>query len=174
MLIKYGFTEFLEGSSEKSFITSIAYDWVNKQVYAAVGDGWEYGNLYKISTETGKIEYVLHQEKEEYKNAPTNSKDLYVIKRVAIDPIDPRIVYCGGATVMYNNICSLYRSVDGGKSFQVVTSNTINSIIKEGNQGGFEIDSLEVNPQTGELLVGSDCFGISKLTPPYNINSLFN
>jgi hypothetical protein len=69
------------------------------------------------------------------------------------------------------NDCALYRSVDGGKSFQVVTSNTTNSIVKQGRQGGFETNSLEVNPKTGELLFAGGCFGIAKLSPPYKLNN---
>ncbi len=58
-------------------------------------------------------------------------------------------------------------SEDGGKTFQVMTSNTSSSIIKTGKQGGFETNSIEVNPKTGELLFSGGCFGISKLSPPY-------
>jgi hypothetical protein len=96
---------------------------------------------------------------------------VYKISKVAVDPIDPNIVYCGGAGNIYLNDCGLYRSVDGGKSFQVVTSNTTNSIIRTGKQGGFETTSIEVNPKTGELLFAGSCFGISKLSPPYRIEN---
>ncbi len=48
-----------------------------------------------------------------------------------------------------------------------MTSNTSNSIVKQGKQGGFEPNSIEVNPKTGELLFAGGCFGISKLSPPY-------
>ena len=69
------------------------------------------------------------------------------------------------------NDSALYRSVDGGRTFQVVTSNTRNSIIKVGPQGGFETNSIEVNPKTGELLFAGGCFGLSKLSPPYPIKN---
>jgi len=147
-------------------IDDIAYDWKNESVYVAAG----WGYLYRVSVNTGESEFVLNKYWDKYKNAPLNSKGTYVITKVAVDPNDPNIVYCGGAGNSYLNDCSLYRSVDGGKSFQVVTSNTSNSIIKSGQQGGFETNSIEVNPRTGELLFSGGCFGISKLSPPYKLN----
>jgi len=144
-------------------IDDIAYDWKNESVYVAAG----WGYLYRVSVKTGETEYVLNKFIDKYKNAPVNANGTYVITRVAVDPNDPNIVYCGGAGNSYFNDCSLYRSVDGGKTFQVMTSNTSSSIIRTGKQGGFETNSIEVNSKTGELLFSGGCFGISKLSPPY-------
>jgi len=144
-------------------IDDIAYDWKNESVYVAAG----WGYLYRVNVKNGEMEYVLNKYLDRYRNAPVNSNGTYVITRVEVDPNDPNIVYCGGAGNSYLNDCSLYRSVDGGKTFQVITSNTRNSIIKSGRQGGFETNSIEVNPRTGELLFSGGCFGISKLSPPY-------
>ena len=149
------------------YILDLSYDWKNEMVYVACDGGY----LYKISTKDGSIECVLDKNVAEYKRAPVNLKDGYSITKVAVDPIDPNIIYCGGPGNTFLNDCALYRSVDGGKSFQVITSNTKNSIIKQGKQGGFETNSLEVNPKTGELLFAGGCFGISKLSPPYKLNN---
>lgn len=148
------------------YILDLSYDWKNEVVYVACDGGY----LYRISTKDGSIECVLNKDVDEYRRAPTNLKGAYNISKVAVDPIDPNIIYCGGAGNTFLNDCALYRSVDGGKSFQVITSNTTNSIIKQGKQGGFETNSLEVNPKTGELLFAGGCFGISKLSPPYKIS----
>ncbi len=149
------------------YILDLSYDWKNEVVYAACDGGY----LYRISTKDGSIECVLNKDVEEYRRAPVNLKGGYSISKVAVDPIDPNIIYCGGAGNTFLNDCALYRSVDGGKSFQVITSNTTNSIVKHGKQGGFETNSLEVNPKTGELLFAGGCFGISKLSPPYKLNN---
>lgn len=149
------------------YILDLSYDWKNEFVYAACDGGY----LYRISTKDGSIECVLNKDVEEYRRAPVNLKGVYSISKVAVDPIDPNIIYCGGAGNTFLNDCALYRSVDGGKSFQVITSNTTNSIVKQGKQGGFETNSLEVNPKTGELLFAGGCFGISKLSPPYKVNN---
>ena len=148
-------------------IMDVAYDWKNEVVYAACEGGY----LYKTSTKDGSVECVLNRYVDEYKRAPVNLKGGYSISKVAVDPIDPNIIYCGGAGNTFLNDCALYRSVDGGKSFQVITSNTTNSIVKQGRQGGFETNSLEVNPKTGELLFAGGCFGIAKLSPPYKLNN---
>lgn len=148
------------------YILDLSYDWKNEVVYAACDGGY----LYRISTKDGSIECVLNKDVDEYRRAPVNLKGGYRISKVAVDPIDPNIIYCGGAGNTFLNDCALYRSVDGGKSFQVITSNTTNSIVKQGRQGGFETNSLEVNPKTGELLFAGGCFGISKLSPPYKID----
>ena len=160
-------TEFIPNSKYASVhILDVAYDWKNEVAYAACEGGY----LYKTSIKDGSIECVLNSYVKEYKRAPVNLKGGYSIAKVAVDPIDPNIIYCGGAGNTFLNDCALYRSVDGGKSFQVITSNTTNSIIKQGRQGGFETNSLEVNPKTGELLFAGGCFGISKLSPPYKVN----
>lgn len=161
-------TEFIPNPKYASaHIMDVAYDWKNEVAYAACEGGY----LYKASTKDGSVECVLNRYVDEYKRAPVNLKGGYSISKVAVDPIDPNIIYCGGAGNTFLNDCALYRSVDGGKSFQVITSNTTNSIVKQGRQGGFETNSLEVNPKTGELLFAGGCFGISKLSPPYKLNN---
>ena len=161
-------TEFIPNPKYASaHVMDVAYDWKNEVAYAACEGGY----LYKTSTKDGSVECVLNRYVDEYKRAPVNLKGGYSISKVAVDPIDPNIIYCGGAGNTFLNDCALYRSVDGGKSFQVITSNTTNSIVKQGRQGGFETNSLEVNPKTGELLFAGGCFGISKLSPPYKLNN---
>ena len=161
-------TEFIPNPKYASaHIMDVAYDWKNKVAYAACEGGY----LYKTSTKDGSVECVLNRYVDEYKRAPVNLKGGYCISKVAVDPIDPNIIYCGGAGNTFLNDCALYRSVDGGKSFQVITSNKTNSIVKQGRQGGFETNSLEVNPKTGELLFAGGCFGIAKLSPPYKLNN---
>lgn len=161
-------TEFIPNPKYASVhIMDVAYDWKNEVAYAACEGGY----LYKTSTKDGSVECVLNRYVDEYKRAPVNLKGGYSISKVAVDPTDPNIIYCGGAGNTFLNDCALYRSVDGGKSFQVITSNTTNSIVKQGRQGGFETNSLEVNPKTGELLFAGGCFGISKLSPPYKLNN---
>lgn len=161
-------TEFIPNPKYSSaHILDVAYDWKNEVAYAACEGGY----LYKTSTKDGSVECVLNRYVDEYKRAPVNLKGGYSISKVAVDPIDPNIIYCGGAGNTFLNDCALYRSVDGGKSFQVITSNTTNSIVKQGRQGGFETNSLEVNPKTGELLFAGGCFGIAKLSPPYKLNN---
>ena len=89
----------------------------------------------------------------------------------SIDPKNPSYVVAVGINGSPFNTNGLYISEDGGKSFQVITSNKTNSIVKQGRQGGFETNSLEVNPKTGELLFAGGCFGIAKLSPPYKLNN---
>lgn len=161
-------TEFIPNPKYASaHILDVAYDWKNEVAYAACEGGY----LYKASTKDGSVECVLNRYVDEYKRAPVNLKGGYSISKVAVDPIDPNIIYCGGAGNTFLNDCALYRSVDGGKSFQVITSNTTNSIVKQERQGGFETNSLEVNPKTGELLFAGGCFGIAKLSPPYKLDN---
>ena len=154
-----------QGVSKK--IASISYDWKNEKVYVACEGGY----LYTTSMKDGSIECILDKDIPECRRAPLNFKGKYTVSEVAVDPIDPNIIYCGGSGNTYIDDCGLYRSVDGGKTFQVVTSNKTNSIIKKGKQGGFETNSLIVNPKTGELIFGGSCFGISKLSPPYRVSS---
>ncbi len=149
-------------------IDDVAYDWKNNSVYVAAG----WGYLYRISVTDGSQEYVINKYLPKYNVAPLNQKGSNVITKVAVDPNDPNIIYCGGAGNGYMNNSALYRSVDGGKSFQVITANTTNSIVKNGYQMGYETNSIEVNPKTGEVLFAGGCFGISRLSPPYPIPTI--
>ena len=161
-------TEFgIDSQGVSKRISSISYDWKNEKVYVAC----EGGCLYTTSMKDGSIECILDKDIPECQRAPLNFKGKYTVSKVAVDPIDPNIIYCGGAGNTYLDDCGLYRSVDGGKTFQVVTSNKTNSIIREGKQGGFETNSIIVNPKTGELIFGGSCFGISKLSPPYRLSN---
>lgn len=85
-----------------------------------------------------------------------------------VDPRYPNVVYVGGYGAYYAEENSVQRSVDGGKTFYVLTTNgKESSVVKTGPAGGLQAYDMLVHPKTGELWVSNGCRGWSKIAPPY-------
>ena len=80
------------------------------------------------------------------------------VRSVAIDPNHPEIIYAGMFAAGLNHI---WRSTDGGRTWIDISYN----LPRTG------IQSLAVNPHTGELLMGST-FGTWVLPPPYESDTV--
>jgi len=92
-------------------------------------------------------------------------KDQYgniAIGTVAVDPQDPKIVYCAGAKNVYKSDASVKRSIDSGKTWQIITPNTRTNNGIELGDGANEVFALRVNPVTRELWAAGSCYGIWK------------
>jgi photosystem II stability/assembly factor-like uncharacterized protein len=85
---------------------------------------------------------------------------------VAVDPVNPDIVYVCRAGNAYLSNSSCQRSVDGGKIWQVLTRNLSSSAVTSGPDGGHEAEWVRVNPKTREAWFGTNCFGVWKIGPP--------
>jgi hypothetical protein len=92
-------------------------------------------------------------------------KDQYnnlAIQTVAVDPQDPKVVYCAGAKNIYKSDASVKRSIDSGKTWQIITPNTRTTDGLNLNDGANEVFALRVNPLTRELWAAGSCYGIWK------------
>lgn len=85
---------------------------------------------------------------------------------VAVDPVNPRIVYACWPSNTYLGDSSCYRSTDGGATWQTLTRNTRNSAVTSGPDGARESLWVRVHPRTREAWFGTSCFGIWKIAPP--------
>jgi hypothetical protein len=84
------------------------------------------------------------------------------ITTVAVDPVDPNIIYAGGRALDYVTEVPVVRSIDGGRSW-------FNFIPKSGDQfmdGPREVGWMRVNPKTRELWVTTEGFGLWIASPP--------
>ena len=161
-----------------SAVPMVSKELLQKQGVTTGGEGCQWpigmaiskdGKLVLYGTDVGGI----YRSEDEGKNWEQSNVGLQSrgVGAFSIDPKNPSYVVAVGINGSPFNTNGLYISEDGGKSFQVITSNKTNSIVKQGRQGGFETNSLEVNPKTGELLFAGGCFGIAKLSPPYKLNN---
>lgn len=151
------------------YISDIAVDSKNKALYIAAG----WSKLYKVDIETRQISDItdnvpLGFQKE---NMPVEGEDgrYYFPRRittVAVDSNHPEIVYVGGASYGYQSDSGLFRSCDSGKTFYALTSNSTTSIVKFGEQGGFEPTCIRVD-SSGDAWVAGGCLGFSKINAPY-------
>jgi hypothetical protein len=130
-------------------VQDIAVDHVLNRLYIVVsGD-----RLYQFDS-GGLKEITSLVPKDQYNNA--------AIQTVAVDPQDPKIVYCAGAKNVYKSDASVKRSLDSGKTWQIITPNTrTNNGIQLGD-GANEVFAIRVNPKTRELWAAGNCYGIWK------------
>jgi photosystem II stability/assembly factor-like uncharacterized protein len=82
------------------------------------------------------------------------------IHSVAVDPVNPQIVYAGGAANQYLTENSLFRSLDGGRTWKSLTD------VGPGGLTPHEIDCVRVNPRTRDLWISGQCFGMWLLKAP--------
>jgi len=92
-------------------------------------------------------------------------KDQYggaAIQTVAADPQEPSVVYCAGAKNVYKSDASVRRSMDAGKSWEIITPNNRTNNGIETGDGANEVFAMRVNPLTRELWAAGSCYGIWK------------
>lgn len=92
-------------------------------------------------------------------------KDQYngvAIQTVAVDPQDPKVVYCAGAKNIYKTDASVKRTLDAGKTWQIITPNNRTNQGIEWGDGANEVFAIRVNPLTRQLWAAGGCYGIWK------------
>jgi hypothetical protein len=88
------------------------------------------------------------------------------IDTVAVDPVDPVIIYAGGARNTYSTDTAVVRSTDAGITWNSLIRSQRLHYIKSGPDGGREAIAMRVNPRTRELWVGTGCYGLWKFSAP--------
>ncbi len=91
---------------------------------------------------------------------------------VAVDPVDPAIVYVGNAKNIYAANNALVRSADAGATW---TNLTVTSALSATAPGGpHEVSCVRVHPTTREAWVGTVCYGFWKIDAPGTASAAFN
>ncbi len=143
-------------------LRDIAVDNVNGFIYACHDF---YVEKYNVST--GTFETMGAFPKDQYGNGPTT-------RSVAVDPVDPKIVYVANGGHFYAPDNSIMRSKDGGATWESITPSPRNNNTKYATPGGGgAIDALwcRVNPKTRELLVGTNDFGFWTIGAPGSVTT---
>ncbi len=143
--------------SNAAQIWDIAYDSENDIMYYVSGSS-------SAGTYFGKYENGVHTDLTANLNTSNYGGGFQL---VAVDPNHTNVVYVGGSHVVMNNEIAVQRSTDGGESFQVLTTNNTNTIVKTGPAGGLEAYDIIVHPETSEIWVAQGINGWAKFPSPY-------
>lgn len=160
-----------------SRITGIAFDQVNRYVYALCywrvwnfehTEKWTDTYLYKIDIDA---ENAKRLEFPNYRNPDWTS-----IKDIAVDPNCTQVLYIGVSVGHLSCPTSFSRSIDGGENWTVLTRFSNNSFSYDcaQNDGGHNVASISVSPIDGTVIIGTDCYGFYKIHPPYDNSYLKN
>ncbi|MBC8009986.1 MAG: hypothetical protein H7067_07805 [Burkholderiales bacterium] len=135
-----------------SWFTDIAYDHVNQLYYAT--DSTRVRLLkFNPATQTWTNLASL---------APADQYAARIFWSVAVDPVDPRIVYAAGGQNDYCNNNAVVRSTDSGASWTRLTAN----VAEFGRDGARNAVWVRVHPGTREAWVGTSCYGLWKIARP--------
>jgi hypothetical protein len=130
-------------------VRDLAYDWRNQRLYIASGGLWE------VAAAGGTPEDISSR-------LPPDNSGSQKAASVAVDPVDPDIVYAAWHGNIYLSNQAVRRSVDGGKTWEPLTQQT-----GDGSpDGGREAECVRVHPKTRALYVGGSCFGLWQYPPP--------
>lgn len=135
-------------------VIDIAFDHINNIVYASS----EY-NLYQLFVSTGAVVNITDR-------VPADQTGGRKFNQVAVDPINPNVVYTGAAGNVYAMDVAVRRSTDAGLTWHPITRAPRLNNPQFGMDGGKEGEIVRVNPWTRELFVGTSCYGTWKIGAP--------
>ena len=123
----------------------VAFDQVKNRYYVVSQDRlkmWENGTLTTLETP-----------RDQYGNQR--------VEGVAVDPKIPQIVYGGGPRNVYASAATVFRSTDSGATWENLTT----------GDGPHEVAILRVNPQTRDLWINGQCYGMWRLAAPTQLGA---
>jgi hypothetical protein len=129
-------------------IEDIAIDHIRNRLYIARETELSSFDIGGGSTTLKQLETPRDQ----YGNRMYNS--------VVVDPVKPDIVYAAGWQGAYQSTVCVIRSLDSGKTWEVLSDNP------RFGQGGLDASGIDVHPHTRFLHVASMCNGNWKIGPP--------
>ena len=137
-------------------VRDLAYDQGHDRLYAAADGSRLFqcdGPTYAPTDVTDRLPRDQHG-------------DGFQTSTVAVDPVDPNVVYAGanGTGLFFQRSNGVARSVDGGVTWERLTENP--AYCPNGITGGQMASAIRVHPKTRELFVGTDCYGTWKIGPP--------
>lgn len=118
--------------------------------------------LYIVISGDRLFQYDSNGLKELTSLIPKDQYNNVAIGTVAVDPQDPKVVYCAGAKNVYKSDASVKRSIDSGKTWQIITPNNRTNNGIELGDGANEVFAIRVNPLTRALWAAGSCYGIWK------------
>ena len=158
----------LTPGASKIYIEDMAFDHVNRFLYIITKQMEVYQvNFLKINVSSGEWSDLTS-------NVPVDllSNNVYTLKSCAVDPHFTNLIYLGAAGESFICTNSVSRSLDGGKTWEVISTNSEVSVTRNdyenGESHGDEVTVLRVNYTSGQVLRGTMCYGFWILSPPYD------
>ncbi|HEY3371143.1 MAG TPA: Ig-like domain-containing protein [Prolixibacteraceae bacterium] len=118
--------------------------------------------LYIVTSGDRLYQFDINGLKELTSVIPKDQYNGVAIQSVAVDSQDPTVVYCAGAKNIYKSDASVRRSLDAGKTWQIITPNNRTNQGIEQSDAVNEVFAIRVNPLTRELWAAGSCYGIWK------------
>jgi len=137
-------------------INDMAYDGINNILYYVSGTSSS-RSFYKLTLADGTTTDLTGN--------LVAGKFGVAVQLVAIDPVNPEIVYVGGLRSAFVQENSVQFSTDGGLTFEVISTGSPDSVIS-GSTGGIQPYDMLVHPETHELWVSNGCRGWTKILVP--------
>ena len=134
-----------------STVIDIACDWKNSQLYVVDSQG----DLFTSPLTGGTATMITSR-------LATDNEGNQGAYSVAVDPVDPDIVYTAWTGNSYISSQAVRRSTDAGKTWTPLTMQPGDT----GLDGGRESECVRVNPTTRYLYSTGSCFGVWKYPPP--------
>jgi hypothetical protein len=98
---------------------------------------------------------------------PQDQTNHSITRSVAVDPVDPSVVYASMAADLYLASVAVVRSVDSGRTWASLTlSLPLDQAPGAPLQGPHEVTTVRVHPSTREVWAGGSCFGVWKAPAP--------
>ncbi|MFA9389603.1 MAG: carbohydrate-binding protein [Prolixibacteraceae bacterium] len=127
-------------------------------------------NKLYVVTESNSLYQVVDGEAEDITiYLPKDQFERRIIKTVAVDPVDPRVVYAAAPTDVYASDASVLRSRDSGFTWEIITRNSRTNNVEFGKDGGREAHALRVNAKTRECFAAGGCYGLWKIAAPDSV-----
>ena len=151
-------------------IRDIAVDAINHRLWISCNDTSDpvkQNSLYVYDMTPGTTKSPNPDDR--HWNLPADSQGHQVTLSVAVDPADGNIVYACHAEGLYSTDASVYRSLDGGVTWQTLTkAKTADAThpVTTGPDGGRNANWVRVNPVDRSVWVGGNCYGIWKFPAP--------
>ena len=134
-------------------VWDVAYDHVRNRAYMATSGK----KLFQYDIGTSILTDITNR-------LPVDNNGSKRVKKVAVDPVDPSIVYTSDAGDTYATSNAVLYSTDAGMTWK--------SLLRQpgetGPDGGREAASVRVHPVTRDLWVGGGCYGMWKHPCPIN------
>ena len=141
-------------------VSDLAFDWVSRSIYVVASRA-----LFKCSNTTSTSSSWSCSPVE----LPPDQYNKTVVRTVAVDPVDPAVVYAGLVADIYAASNSVVRSTFSGVpgSWEVLLLDSPLAPAPDAPlQGPHEVECLRVHPVTRALWAAGGCFGVWKAPPP--------
>jgi photosystem II stability/assembly factor-like uncharacterized protein len=137
------------------YFRQLAYDQVNNRFWLAMAS-FQGSRSDLVKIENGVATSVP---------TPKDQYNSVRVTAVAVDPTNPNNVYAGNDANIYAANNAVVGSTDGGQTWTNLTPQTPLAT-NDATSGPREVWWMEFNPQTNELWMSTNCFGIWKIAAP--------